>query len=94
MFHTKQVGKSKAELPVDDLQKKFPQIEGFHYVSSTHGTGIQELERDLINVTMKQSYMGENVPQVYLDLEKMIMRYEFDIYHPFVLYISSLISCL
>ncbi|GFO37940.1 leucine-rich repeat serine/threonine-protein kinase 1 [Plakobranchus ocellatus] len=68
--HVDQV--SKIELPVSEMQKKFPQIYGFHFVSSHTGQGISELQQHLVGVTLKQKYMGEKVPGVWLSLEKSL----------------------
>ena len=37
--------------------------------------GILNLEEDLLETTLQQSYMGERIPSVYLSLEKEIIRY-------------------
>ncbi|KAK7485956.1 hypothetical protein BaRGS_00022822 [Batillaria attramentaria] len=63
----------KAEVPMNELKRRYPQIAGFHFVSSLEGTGIKELESDLLRVTLEQKNMGEKVPQVWLNLEKKIL---------------------
>ncbi|CAH1772675.1 unnamed protein product [Owenia fusiformis] len=65
---------AKAEIPMDKLKKRYPQIVGFHFVSSVKGTGISKLKDDLMTETMKQPYMGEKIPQAWLDLEKEMIR--------------------
>ncbi|KAK0062250.1 hypothetical protein Bpfe_008351, partial [Biomphalaria pfeifferi] len=65
----------KADIPVDDLQQKYPQIAGFHFVSSVQGIGIAKLEEDLIQVTLEQKNMGEKVPKVWLNMEKKILAF-------------------
>ena len=37
--------------------------------------GIKELEAALLETTIEQSYMGERVPTVYLELESKILRF-------------------
>lgn len=64
----------KADIPKDVLQKKYPQIVSFHLVSSLAGTGIEQLENAIIDATYSESYMGEKVPKVYLNLEDKIVR--------------------
>ncbi|XP_021366171.1 uncharacterized protein LOC110458668 [Mizuhopecten yessoensis] len=63
----------KVDIPENDLRKRYPQITTFHYVSSIKGTGIAELEKQLITSTLSQKYMGEKIPQVWLNLEKKIL---------------------
>ncbi|KAL8604081.1 hypothetical protein ACOMHN_024906 [Nucella lapillus] len=64
----------KADIPIADLKERYPQIAGFHFVSSVAGTGIADLEKDLLRVTLEQKNMGEKVPQVWLSLEKKILQ--------------------
>ncbi|XP_059176566.1 uncharacterized protein LOC131956160 [Physella acuta] len=63
---------SKVELPIIELQKKYPQIIGFHFVSSLTGQGIEELKKQLIQETLKQQYIGEKIPGVWLSFEESI----------------------
>ncbi|GFN82127.1 leucine-rich repeat serine/threonine-protein kinase 1, partial [Plakobranchus ocellatus] len=63
----------KADIPTTDLQERFKQIAGFHFVSSIEGKGIKELEQDLLRVTLQQKNMGEKVPKVWLNMEKKIL---------------------
>ncbi|XP_033749950.1 uncharacterized protein LOC117334433 [Pecten maximus] len=68
--HTDQM--TKVELPMDEMKLKYHQIEGFHFVSSKDGKGIPELKEALFKVTLQQEYMGEKIPQAWLQLEKVI----------------------
>ncbi|PVD34730.1 hypothetical protein C0Q70_06007 [Pomacea canaliculata] len=63
----------KADIPMEELKARYPQIVGFHFVSSVAGMGIAELEKDLLRVTLEQKNMGEKVPQVWLSLEQKIL---------------------
>lgn len=63
----------KQEIPEKDLKSRYPQIQSFHYVSSLTGSKIPELQKELLSVTLSQSYMGEKIPQVWLNLEKQIL---------------------
>nr|XP_022323918.1 uncharacterized protein LOC111124909 isoform X4 [Crassostrea virginica] len=63
----------KQEIPEKDLKARYPQIQSFHYVSSLTGSMIPELQKELLSVTLSQSYMGEKIPQVWLNLEKQIL---------------------
>lgn len=68
--HVDQV--AKYELPRNDLQKRYPQIAGFHFVSCATGVGIKELSQDLLARTLEQKYMGEKIPRVILELENRL----------------------
>ncbi|EDV23062.1 uncharacterized protein TRIADDRAFT_57945 [Trichoplax adhaerens] len=63
----------KSEIPKGRLQKFYPQIQGFFTVSSATGQGIQKLYGDLIAVTLKQKYMGEKIPNIWLEYENSII---------------------
>ncbi|KAH9492683.1 hypothetical protein Btru_024553 [Bulinus truncatus] len=65
----------KADIPSADLQQRYPQIAGFHFVSSLEGIGIAELEEELLKVTLEQKNMGEKVPKVWLNMEKKILAF-------------------
>ncbi|XP_071167671.1 uncharacterized protein [Mytilus edulis] len=64
----------KAEIPMEEMMATYPQIEGFFFVSSFTGQGIEELKSSLLKVTLKQDYMGEKIPAAYLDMENIILR--------------------
>ena len=64
---------AKIEIPEDRLKSSFPQIIGFHYVSSISGQGISDLRSHLIDTTLQQKYMGERIPKVYLNLESNLI---------------------
>ncbi|KAK3609671.1 hypothetical protein CHS0354_035956 [Potamilus streckersoni] len=63
----------KTKLPQESLQSRFPQIAGFHYVSSYSGEGIQNLKEQLVKITLAQEYMGEQIPQAWLTFEKRLV---------------------
>ncbi|XP_064636061.1 uncharacterized protein LOC135493099 isoform X2 [Lineus longissimus] len=69
--HCDQVAKS--ELPKQELMKQYKQIVGFHFVSSITGTGIRELQEELLESALGQQYMGERVPKIWMDLEKKVL---------------------
>ncbi|XP_069136652.1 uncharacterized protein [Argopecten irradians] len=68
--HTDQM--TKIELPMDEMRQTYHQIEGFHFVSSKNGNGIPELKEALFDVTLQQEYMGEKIPQAWLQFESII----------------------
>ena len=65
---------SKYEVPIDALQARYPQILGFHFVSTYNGKGVAELQQKLVSVTLPQKYMGEMIPGVWLNFEKKILQ--------------------
>ncbi|XP_013415785.1 uncharacterized protein LOC106177527 isoform X2 [Lingula anatina] len=65
---------SKVEIPVEEMQEKYSQIKGFHFVSSHSGQGIPVLQDQLLDVTLAQSYMGEQIPKAWLNLEREILK--------------------
>ena len=40
-----------------NLKKKYPQIGGFFFVSSSSGVGIEELSKSIINIALNEKYM-------------------------------------
>ncbi|CAD5120940.1 DgyrCDS9493 [Dimorphilus gyrociliatus] len=65
----------KSELPEIELQRRYTQIKGFYYVSSLTNIGIDELRNDLIQITLKQKYMDEKIPKIWLDFEEILLKY-------------------
>ncbi|KAL4228149.1 hypothetical protein ACF0H5_013582 [Mactra antiquata] len=63
---------NKTELPIEEMRVRYPQVVGFHFVSSYTGQGIKELKKKLFDVTLQQQYMGENIPAVWFTFEKII----------------------
>ncbi|XP_062596866.1 uncharacterized protein LOC134258357 [Saccostrea cucullata] len=70
--HVDQV--SKIELPMEELKASFSQIQGFFFVSSLTGQGLDELKEKLVSVTLTQGYMGESIPMAWLELEDIIKK--------------------
>ncbi|XP_046562629.1 LOW QUALITY PROTEIN: uncharacterized protein LOC124271531 [Haliotis rubra] len=68
--HVDQV--SKVEIPVKEMQARYPRIAGFHFVSSHSGQGVKELQDHVLDVTLQQQYMGEKIPGVWLSFEEQI----------------------
>ncbi|KAK3098126.1 hypothetical protein FSP39_016400 [Pinctada imbricata] len=66
---------TKSSLPQQELKKAFPQIRDFYFVSSYTGEGISNLQNVLKTVALEQKYMGEKVPEAWLELERKIMKY-------------------
>jgi hypothetical protein len=56
------------------LKSKYPNIIGFHFVSSLTKKGIDQLKDKIIEVTLKQTYIGEKIP-VCLDKKNKIHRF-------------------
>ncbi|XP_021360647.1 uncharacterized protein LOC110455055 [Mizuhopecten yessoensis] len=70
--HTDQM--TKVELPMDEMSQTYHQIEGFHFVSSKDGKGIPDLKEALFKATLQQEYMGEKIPQAWLQFESIITK--------------------
>ncbi|XP_050400370.2 uncharacterized protein LOC126817438 [Patella vulgata] len=70
--HADQV--AKIELPTKAMLERYPQIAGFHYISSHTGQGVNELKTNLVEETITQQYMGEKIPGVWLGLEKSLQE--------------------
>jgi leucine-rich repeat kinase 2 len=63
---------SKYQIDIDDLKDRFKQIAGFHFVSSKTMVGIDDLAKEIIETTLQQKYIGEFIPEVYLNFEKNV----------------------
>ena len=61
-------------MPTEDFQMRYQQIAGFHYVSPIQGTGMQGLVTELMQVTLKQKYMGEQIPNAWLMFEEKVLQ--------------------
>ncbi|KAK2167471.1 hypothetical protein LSH36_27g04002 [Paralvinella palmiformis] len=62
------------ELPQNNLAKRFPNIRGFHVVSSHTGEGVKELSDELQRITLDLPYMGGYIPEAWLNYEKAILE--------------------
>jgi hypothetical protein len=56
-------------LPKEELSRKYPQVVGFHAISCHTGAGIDGLREHLMEVTLKEKYMGERIPNAWLKFE-------------------------
>ena len=56
---------AKYNLDMSELKAKYKQIAGFHFVSSVTRSGISNLEKDLVEVTLQQKYIGEKIPVIF-----------------------------
>ena len=56
-----------ADLPLDDLLRKYPQIQGHYKVSNKAGTGIAEFKEKLGQAAAGLALMGEEWPASWLD---------------------------
>jgi len=55
-----------ADLPLDDLQRKYPQIRGHYKISNKDGTGIDDFRKRLAEVSADLPLMGEEWPADWL----------------------------
>ena len=67
-----------ADLPLDDLRRKYPQIEGHYKVSNKVGTGVEEFREKLAEVSAGLALMGEEWPASWLDAANEIRAREED----------------
>lgn len=74
--HVDQV--ENTSIPTDDLKESYPQICGFHFVSSFTGKGIEDLRNNIILETLKEKYMDEKIPVAYLQFEKKLLNSNFE----------------
>jgi GTPase SAR1 family protein len=56
-----------ADLPLEDLRKKYPQIKGHYKISNKTGEGVKEFRKDLAEVAAGLPLMGEEWPAAWLD---------------------------
>jgi len=61
-----------ADLPLDDLKRKYPQIEGHYKISNKAGTGIKKFREKLAEVAADLPLMGEEWPASWLDASNEI----------------------
>ncbi|ELT89642.1 hypothetical protein CAPTEDRAFT_187033 [Capitella teleta] len=64
---------TNADLPEAALRKRYPNIKGFYSTSAVTGKGINDVFDHLLLVTLEQPYIGEMVPEAWLNLEKTIL---------------------
>uniref|UniRef100_A0A1I8J1V0 non-specific serine/threonine protein kinase n=2 Tax=Macrostomum lignano TaxID=282301 RepID=A0A1I8J1V0_9PLAT len=64
---------AKFDMPVQDLKDKYPGIVGFFSVSSASGEGVEQLLKQILETTLSQPYIGEHVPEAWLNFEKAII---------------------
>jgi len=63
--------------PETAMKKRYPQIRGFHAISSLNGEGVQDLRKQLGEVALKEKYMGEKIPEVWLNFERGMLKERF-----------------
>jgi len=62
------------EIDKGQLQRDFPQINGFHEVDSRTYKGIDQLRQTLVLTALRQTYMGQAVPKKWLALEDALAQ--------------------
>jgi leucine-rich repeat kinase 2 len=63
---------SKYFLNQKSLKMRFPQIEGFFFVSNSSMKGVGVLAKKLVAVTLQQNYIGEKIPETWFNFETAI----------------------
>ena len=59
-------------LNMEDLKARFPQVCGFHFVSSFTYEGVFQFAQSLVETTLLQKYMGEEIPKLWFNFEKVL----------------------
>jgi small GTP-binding protein len=67
MIAAAHIDERDADLPLDDLKRKYPQIEGHYKISNKAGTGIEKFREKLAEVAADLPLMGEEWPASWLD---------------------------
>ena len=63
---------NKYDLPIEKYKKKYPQIKGCFFVSSYNGKGVDELSKAIVDIALKENYMGEAIPSAWLEFESAL----------------------
>uniref|UniRef100_A0A1I8IUY9 non-specific serine/threonine protein kinase n=1 Tax=Macrostomum lignano TaxID=282301 RepID=A0A1I8IUY9_9PLAT len=71
--HADQVEKPD-KIPMETFKSRYPQICGFHIISSHSGMGIGDLRKQLVQVALQQPYMSERLPRIFLDFEDRLIE--------------------
>ncbi|HAG85135.1 MAG TPA: GTPase [Cyanobacteria bacterium UBA12227] len=61
-----------ADIPLNELRRKYPQIIGHCEISSKTGQGIDQLRQTIANAAAKLPLMGESWPTTWLNVAKHI----------------------
>ena len=56
----------KYTIPMEKLKQRYPQITGFYFVSSSSGSGIDELAKAIVNAALNEKYMVSFHMIIYL----------------------------
>lgn len=56
----------------EKLKSKYRQIAAFFFISNKTQEGVNELVNRLIDTTLREKYMGEAIPEVWLNFEHEI----------------------
>jgi small GTP-binding protein len=70
------IDEREADLPLEDLRKKYPQIAGHYKVSNKDGAGIDELREKITETAAGLPLMGEKWPANWLDAANAIRGLE------------------
>ena len=65
---------SNYDLPLVQLKNNFPNIVGAYFVSCYDGTNIDKLAADIIQKTLEEKYMGEKIPECWLQFEDVLSQ--------------------
>ena len=65
-------------MPIDVYKKRFPSIVGVFFVSCFDGTNITDLASELIKTGLNEKYMGEKIPECWLQFEELLAQKKFE----------------
>ena len=68
---------SSYELPFAQLKKSFPNIVDAYFVSCFDGTNVDKLAADIIKKTLEEKYMGEKIPECWLQFEEALSEIKY-----------------
>jgi GTPase SAR1 family protein len=62
------------ELPEREIRARYPQVEAFVGVSAKTGQNIPDLQRMLVQIALRQDYMGMQIANSWLNFEAEVVR--------------------
>lgn len=54
--------------------------------------GVEQLRSDLADVALKEKYMGEHIPEVWLNFETSMMKFVSFVYNTVSIYTASVLG--
>jgi internalin A len=70
------IDEREADLPFEDMQRRYPQIEGHYKISNKTGEGIKDFKGSLANLASNLPLMGERWPASWINAANEIRSIE------------------